>query len=93
MTSGSGAVTSALILLVAFVIGCTPGSSVAPTRTAPGATPTGRSTAMDFQLTSSAFSDGGEIPARHTCDGDDISLPVGWSGTPPETAELALVMD
>lgn len=48
---------------------------------------------MTMQLTSSAFSEGGEIPRDHTCDGANRSIPVNWSGAPPDTAEFALIMD
>lgn len=48
---------------------------------------------MAFQLTSTAFVEGGGIPAEHTCDGADRPVPLAWSGTPEGTAELALVMD
>jgi Raf kinase inhibitor-like YbhB/YbcL family protein len=41
---------------------------------------------------SSAFSDGGEIPARYTCDGADTSPPLAWSGAPAESAAVAIVM-
>lgn len=44
-------------------------------------------------LTSTAFADGGTIPARHTCDADDVSPPLAWSGAPSETAALALIVD
>ncbi len=46
-----------------------------------------------MQLHSPAFEDGGEIPPRHTADGEDVSIPLQWLGVPPGTAELALVMD
>jgi len=46
-----------------------------------------------MQLTSPAFENGGEIPARHTCDGDDVSPPLGIRDVPPGTESLALVMD
>jgi Raf kinase inhibitor-like YbhB/YbcL family protein len=78
-------VTFTLLVLVAFASGCGPGS-VEPTAT-------GRSSAMDFQLTSSAFAEGGDIPSRHGCDGGDAPVPLAWSGTPDGTAELAVVMD
>ncbi len=45
-----------------------------------------------FTLTSSAFEDGARIPARHTCDGDDVSPPLGWTAPPPGTRSLALVV-
>ena len=48
---------------------------------------------MAFQLTSSAFAEGGDIPAEHTCDGADRSVPLAWSGAPDGTAEFALIMD
>jgi Raf kinase inhibitor-like YbhB/YbcL family protein len=48
---------------------------------------------MTMQLTSPAFAEGEQIPARHSCDGDDLPLPLSWSGAPEGTAEFALVMD
>src|SRR5919108_3536307 len=48
---------------------------------------------MPFKLSSPAFADGGAIPARHTCDGDDRSPRLTWTGTPDGTRSLALVMD
>jgi Raf kinase inhibitor-like YbhB/YbcL family protein len=47
----------------------------------------------ELTLTSTAFGHDDEIPRRHTCDGDDISPPLAWSGQPPETRSLALVLD
>jgi Raf kinase inhibitor-like YbhB/YbcL family protein len=46
-----------------------------------------------FRLSSTAFADGGEIPARFTCDGEDVSPDLTWEGAPPETAALALIVD
>jgi phosphatidylethanolamine-binding protein (PEBP) family uncharacterized protein len=36
-----------------------------------------------LSLSCSEFSDGGAIPRRFTCDGDDVSPPLEWSGAPP----------
>src|SRR3989454_12521997 len=36
---------------------------------------------------------GAAIPIRHTCDGADVSPPLGWSGAPPGTAAFALIAD
>jgi Raf kinase inhibitor-like YbhB/YbcL family protein len=47
--------------------------------------------AMD--LTSSAFRDGGNIPAKYTCDGDGVSPPLAWTGVPPGAQALALIVD
>jgi hypothetical protein len=46
-----------------------------------------------MDLTSSAFEDGGDMPARYTCDGEDASPPLRIGGVPEGTAALALVMD
>ncbi|HEX7636720.1 MAG TPA: YbhB/YbcL family Raf kinase inhibitor-like protein [Noviherbaspirillum sp.] len=48
---------------------------------------------MGLTLTSSAFAAGGDIPAMYTCDGNDISPPLSWSGIPPGTNSLALIVD
>jgi Raf kinase inhibitor-like YbhB/YbcL family protein len=48
---------------------------------------------MPIILTSQAFGTGKTIPRRHTGDGEDLSPPLSWSGLPPETAELALIVD
>lgn len=53
----------------------------------------GSAMAGDFQLASSAFSEGGAIPRRHTCDGEDVSPALEWSGAPDETQALALIVD
>jgi len=49
--------------------------------------------AMTIQLTSSAFTEGASIPAKHTCDGQDSSPPLKWSNLPPGARSLALVAD
>jgi Raf kinase inhibitor-like YbhB/YbcL family protein len=42
---------------------------------------------------SSAFPEGGNIPALHTCDGADFSPALEWSGAPEGTQSFALVVD
>lgn len=49
--------------------------------------------AMSLTLVSSAFRHNGDIPARYTCDGDDVSPPLSWSGVPAGTRSLALILD
>jgi Raf kinase inhibitor-like YbhB/YbcL family protein len=44
-------------------------------------------------VSSPAFTAGSPIPQRFTCDGDDVSPALGWSGVPTGTAEVALVVD
>jgi len=48
---------------------------------------------MAFTLTSSVFKEGAPIPAKHTCDGADVSPPLAWSGAPAGAAGFALIMD
>jgi Raf kinase inhibitor-like YbhB/YbcL family protein len=48
---------------------------------------------MTLQLTSSSFEHESEIPARYTCQGEDRSPPLAWSGMPQGTKSLALVVD
>lgn len=46
----------------------------------------------DFQLSSSAFIDGSEIPQKYTCKGPNISPPLEVHGVPEGAASLALIM-
>lgn len=46
-----------------------------------------------MQLVSSAFSNQGSIPQRYTCEGEDISPPLAWSGAPEGTKSFALIVD
>ena len=48
---------------------------------------------MTLAITSAAFADGGAIPKRYTCDGDDVPPPLAWSGAPAGTKAFALVVD
>lgn len=48
---------------------------------------------MAFRLTTPAFTDGGTIPLRHTCDGQDLSPPLAWSDPPGGARSFALIMD
>ena len=44
-------------------------------------------------VSSAAFYDGGAIPRRFTCSGENVSPPLRWSGVPQGAAEVALVVD
>lgn len=48
---------------------------------------------MTMKLTSSAFDAGQAIPAKYTCEGEDISPPLQWSGVPAGAKSLALICD
>ena len=47
----------------------------------------------EFALRSEAFPHGGEIPGRHTCDGEDVSPALSWSDPPAGTRALALMVE
>jgi Raf kinase inhibitor-like YbhB/YbcL family protein len=46
-----------------------------------------------MKITSSAFQQGGNIPTKFTCDGEDMSPPLQMTGVPAEAKSLALVAD
>ena len=48
---------------------------------------------MSLTLTSTAFTHGSEIPSKYTCEGQDISPPLAWSGVPAEAKSLVLIID
>jgi Raf kinase inhibitor-like YbhB/YbcL family protein len=48
---------------------------------------------MDIKVTSLAFDNEGMIPAKYTCDGEDISPPLKWDAVPQGTKSIALISD
>lgn len=48
---------------------------------------------MAFSIRSPAFAPGASIPARYTCDGENVSPPLEWGDVPPEAESLALIVD
>src|SRR5262245_28233171 len=42
----------------------------------------------NFSLTSTAFQNGGSIPKKYTCQGENISPPLAWGGVPAGTQSL-----
>ena len=96
-------VTVCLILIVAD---CSadepPTATVEPTATEAGAAPDATPTEapddeggdeVALQLTSTAYSEGDAVPVQYTCDGDNVSPPLAWSGVPEGTVSFALVFD
>jgi Raf kinase inhibitor-like YbhB/YbcL family protein len=64
-----------------------------PASTARGENPSRGGFAMSLSITSSAFSDGGEIPRQYTCEGADVSPPLSFAGIPEGTKSLVLIVD
>lgn len=50
-------------------------------------------TQAEMIVSSSAFTEGQEIPVKYTCDGENLSVPLAWSGIPQGTQTLALISD
>lgn len=48
---------------------------------------------MPLTISSPAFAAGGSIPTKYTCEGEDCSPALNWSGVPAGTKSLALIVD
>ena len=48
---------------------------------------------MAMEISSTAFDAGAAIPARYTCEGDDVSPPLQWRGVPAGAKSLVLIVD
>ncbi|MBI5649014.1 MAG: YbhB/YbcL family Raf kinase inhibitor-like protein [Chloroflexi bacterium] len=68
-----------------------PPTPVTPTLTPTPAPPT--ATPAPFTFTSAAFVEGAPIPVKYTCNGENISPPLAWIGTPRGTKSFALIME
>jgi Raf kinase inhibitor-like YbhB/YbcL family protein len=80
---------SAFALLTAcggVLAGCGGGGPAGRTVASPSA-------AMTVTVSSPVVTEGGTIPRRFTCDGDDASLPLTFSGLPSGTAGLAMTIE
>jgi Raf kinase inhibitor-like YbhB/YbcL family protein len=63
-----------------------------PQAASPSASEVATMSPESFTLTSTAFDDGGAIPRHYTCDGDNASPELAWSGAPAETRALVLTV-
>jgi len=48
---------------------------------------------MSFQISTTSFPAEGSIPKKYTCDGQDVSPALTWSGAPANTKSFALIAD
>ncbi len=46
-----------------------------------------------FQISSPAFSHKGNIPAKYTCSGENVSPAINWENAPTGTVSYTLIMD
>jgi hypothetical protein len=81
-----------LALAMVVLVGC--GGSVQPAQELAPASPAPASAGgATMKLTSPAFTEGAMIPAKYTCDGQDISPPLAWADVPGGARSLALICD
>jgi Raf kinase inhibitor-like YbhB/YbcL family protein len=80
-----GALLAQAVLAAAAIAGCG-GAGMSSVR---GSAP--RPSALG--LSSSAFVEGASIPGRYTCDGEDVSPPLAWTGVPAGARSLALLVE
>jgi Raf kinase inhibitor-like YbhB/YbcL family protein len=73
------------VLAVAALTGCSGAADRA-------ATPPDSSAPGSISVTSSAFADGATIPEEFTCHGAGTSPPLSWTGLPPGTRSVAVVV-
>ncbi|MEO0294190.1 MAG: YbhB/YbcL family Raf kinase inhibitor-like protein [candidate division WOR-3 bacterium] len=48
---------------------------------------------LEIEVYSSSFKNGGVIPKKYTCEGEDISPHIGWGELPKGVKSLALICD
>ena len=48
---------------------------------------------MTMTITSPAFEHEAPIPTQYSCDGNDLSPPLQWSGVPDQAKSLVLIVD
>jgi Raf kinase inhibitor-like YbhB/YbcL family protein len=101
MTRDRGLRAAAVVGLAMALVGCA-SASVSPSAPGSGAASAGPSEPAAsggdggggaLVLTSSAFDEGAPIPEVYSCDGDQTSPPLEWSGTPDGTVAYALIVD
>lgn len=89
------AASGAAAAVVLGIWGCSLQKPVPAQPAAPVSTISAISTGQEdvMKISSPDFAQGQPIPARFTCDGEDVSPALNWSGIPSQAKSLALVCD
>ncbi|MEW6515441.1 MAG: YbhB/YbcL family Raf kinase inhibitor-like protein [candidate division FCPU426 bacterium] len=75
---------------VAVILG---GLLAAGCATRPESGPAAATEVSGMKISSPAFQTGQPIPARYTCDGEDLSPALSWSGVPAGAKSLAMICE
>src|SRR5919205_928402 len=89
---GRPMILAAVLVAAMAAAGCGSGSSKTGRKSSTTTHATTEPT-MPLTLTSALFMDGETIPTRSTCDGQNLSPPLAWTGEPAGAAEFALTME
>lgn len=81
-----------LMVIIGFTIAFS-ANSIRTSRAEAGTFQINKDNIMAFTLISPSFSHNGMIPAQFTCDSQDISPALSWSGVPDHTKSLILIID
>lgn len=82
-----------LLLLLIFACAALDSARSGQSSTSAGSTPSSQAKENStLQLKSNAFQADGKIPSRFTCEGENISPELSWSGAPDGTKSFALVL-
>ncbi len=81
-----------LLLLVLFLCSCRNERQSNSTQSNAQPSPA-KTEVKKMEIKSSAFQEGGMIPKQYTCDGQNVSPPLEWSGVPQEARSLVLIAD
>jgi len=86
-------ITVTLAAITAFSLAACKGNKEKETETRPDIVLTEGEDTMTIAVTSPAFEDGGMIPKKFTCDGENISPPLHIGDVPDEARSLTLIAD
>jgi Raf kinase inhibitor-like YbhB/YbcL family protein len=83
------------LVAAALIVAACGDTAEAPTDGADGGvTPSdGAEDGGAFTVSAAGFGDGDAVPERFTCDGDDTSPALTWSGAPAGTRAFAIIVD